>query len=116
LAEASVNLFTTPIFGPRESQYDGLHTHPSIETMRDAVMRLEKPSNKSDFATSLSQTSGEEKMDALYLLPICAFLQINSLQNNCKASVKSISAFFHPTKQFDVCQSLALEFANLCNY
>jgi integrase len=63
LAEANVNPFTArDLMGHEDIHMTGYYTHTAIETMREAVTRLEKPSNRSDFAANVSQASGEKNV------------------------------------------------------
>jgi Phage integrase family len=64
LAEANVNPFTArDLMGHEEVNMIGYYTHTAIETMREAVTRLERASNQSDFAANVSQTSGEKNVE-----------------------------------------------------
>jgi integrase len=64
LAEANVNPFTArDLMGHEEVNMTGYYTHTAIETMREAVTRLERASNRSDFAANVSQTSGEKNVE-----------------------------------------------------
>ena len=64
LAEANVNPFTArDLMGHEEVNMTGYYTHTAIETMREAVTRLERASNHSDFAANVSQTSGSKNVE-----------------------------------------------------
>ena len=64
LAEANVNPFTArDLMGHEDIHMTGYYTHTAIETMREAVTRLERASNRSDFAANLSQSSGEKNVE-----------------------------------------------------
>jgi integrase len=64
LAEANVNPFTArDLMGHEEVNMTGYYTHTAIETMREAVTRLERVSNRSDFAANVSQTSGSKNVE-----------------------------------------------------
>jgi len=63
-AEANVNPFTArDLMGHEDIHMPGYYTHTAIETMREAVTRLERASNRSDFAANLSQSSGEKNVE-----------------------------------------------------
>ena len=63
-AEANVNPFTArDLMGHEDIHMTGDYTHTAIETMREAVTRLERASNRSDFAANLSQSSGEKNVE-----------------------------------------------------
>jgi hypothetical protein len=49
--------------GHKEINMTGRYTHTAIETMREAVSRLKRASNNSDFVASVSQTSGEKNVE-----------------------------------------------------
>jgi hypothetical protein len=49
--------------GHEDIHMTGYYTHTAIETMREAVTRLERSSNRSDFATNVSQSSGEKNVE-----------------------------------------------------
>jgi integrase len=64
LAEANVYPITArDLMGHEDMHMTGYYTHIAVETMREAVTRLEKPSNHSDFAANLSQSSGEKNVE-----------------------------------------------------
>ena len=64
LAEANVNPFTArDLMRYEEVNMTGYYTHTAIETMREAVTRLERASNHSDFAANVSQTSGSKNVE-----------------------------------------------------
>jgi len=57
-------LFTArDLMGHEDIHMIGYYTHTAIETMREAVTRLERASNHSDFAANLSQSSGEKNVE-----------------------------------------------------
>jgi hypothetical protein len=49
--------------GHEDIHMTGYYTHTAIETMREAVTRLEMASNHSEFAANAPQTSGEKNVE-----------------------------------------------------